>query len=707
MSSGTNSGENDKTGAHNGQSAPNGQARAPRLRASEAVGALRETDLPELYRFWSGQRQARVPEDRELLRRQVLEWMSDSKLVSERVAGLGKRLQAVLEHHLDAPRYQCSFPELVNARSLSYLSSYDLEAALLALSRHALVVESRSQSTLEYGTRAFSVPADLGDTLVRSRRAKQRGVFDVFSLRGHLDRLYEDPVRAARTPPSRQRELYKMYVNEAAAVARVERLAPELRALVEKAVMEFGGILPKNLYERMDTAQEWGGRRWGHLLEESLVGTVERLDLARHGIQHNDETLLVFNEVALAWLRRVAVPGDPDRPHEEAALGVDLVSNISRFLGFILDHNVRFTVRGDIFKTSEKRLLEELIPNPGRELSRTEVLEFIYAFARHERIIESTGERTFALTAHGRDWESQELEGKLRSLLEYAIEERPAHGEAFHQVRMRRILMRLFKRIEPGVWYDLMYGPFLARNTYLCSLDELEVESHFGARLSAGQYVPHEDVQRMAWNLVGWVRHRLYLLGLVDLGYDKGGRPVAMRLTRFGARLLGVTDDAPEGAPRVGNLVVTPDFEVVLFPTGDDAELVHDLDRFCTRGAGGAVMHFRIGERSVNRALSEGMFLRRILNTLENHSRTPVPQNVLYSIRDWANQAGLMHLGSDHVVRAEDPELVRRFQADPGVKPLLASVLSEQAVRLKPGSTLRRLQSLLRDLGYLVELDEG
>ncbi len=287
-------------------------------------------------------------------------------------------------------------------------------------------------------------------------------MIDLFSLRGYLDRLYDDPARAARTPPSRLRELYKMYVNEAAAVARVERLPAELRALVEKAVMEFGGILPKGLFERMDTAQEWDGRCWGHVLEESLVGTVERLDLSRYGIQHNDETLLVFNEVALAWLRRVAVPGDPDRPHEEAALGVDLVSNISRFMGFILDHNVRFTVRGDIFKTTEKRLLEELIPNPGRELSRAEVLDFIYAFARHERIIESTGERTFALTAHGRDWESQDLEHKLRSLLDYAIEERPqpgralppgahaAHPDASRQAHRARHLVRPDVRAVPG-----------------------------------------------------------------------------------------------------------------------------------------------------------------------------------------------------------------------------------------------------------------
>jgi hypothetical protein len=501
-----------------------------------------------------------------------------------------------------------------------------------------------------------------------------------------------------------------MYANEAAAVARVERLPDDLKQLVIKSIMEFGGILPKSLFERMDTPLAWQGRRWGHVLEESLVGTVERLELGRYGIHHNDETLLVFNEVALAWLRRVAVPGDPDRPHEEAASGVDLVSNISRFIGFILDHDVRFTLRGEIFKTTEKRIQEDLIPKSGRELSRADVLAFIYGFARHAHLIESTGERTFTLTSQGREWEPLDLESKLQSLIEYSIEDRELSGEPFHQVRMRRILMRLLKRVEPLVWYDLMYAPFLARNTYLCSLDELQVDEYFASRFLAGQYTPMEDIQRMAWNLVRWVRERLHILGVVDLGYDKAGRPVAMRLTRIGARLLGVVDGsptaAPGSAPLVGNIVVTPDFEVVLFPTGDDGELVHDLDRFCTREKLGALVHFRISQKSVHRALSEGMFLKRIVHTLEHHSRTPVPQNVLYSIRDWAAQAGLMQLAADYCVRTENLELLRRFQQDPGVKPLVREVIDDQRVRLRSSATLRRTQSLLRELGYMVELEE-
>jgi len=83
-----------------------------------------------------------------------------------------------------------------------------------------------------------------------------------------------------------------------------------------------------------------------------------------------------------------------------------------------------------------------------------------------------------------------------------------------------------------------------------------------------------------------------------------------------------------------------------------------------------------------------------------------VPQNVLYSIRDWAAQAGLLRLSPDYVVHAENPEVARRFQQDPGVKAVLAAVIDERRSRMKAHGTPRRMQSLLRDLGFLVELEE-
>jgi hypothetical protein len=678
--------------------------KSPRCNSDEVVANLPKSDLTELYRFWSGDMAVDVPRNEQVVRDQVLEWMGDQEYVAARIAELGKRLGMLLDMHLRAPRYQCMVQDVADSHDLAYLSTYDLEACFTTLGRRGLLVEGASNGLTTRGGRCHAVPTDIADTVLRQRRAERRGIFDTFTLRGFLDRLYDDPARAARTAPGRVRELYKMYSNEPSVISRVERLPDGLRDLVGKVVLEFGGLLPRALFDRMETElPHWNGRRWGKILSESLIGTVERLELARYGLNHNDETLIVFNEVALAWLRRVAVPGDPDAPHDEASLGVDLVSNISRFLGFIIDHNVRFTVRGEIFKTTEKRILQDLIPNPGRELERAEVLDFIYRFSRHESLIKSTGERAFTLTTEGRDWEPQELEAKLQGLLEYALEESDLGGEHYHQVRMRRIFLRMIKRVEQDVWYDIMYLPFLVRNNYLCSLDEGQhADEYFGARQRGG-YTPMEDLQRMAWNLVGWVRKRLYLLGIVDLGYDKTGRPVAMRLTRIGASLLGVEQDATPNA--IGNLVVTPDFEIVLFPTGDDAKLTHDLDRFCERESLGHLIHFRISEKSVHRALAEGMSVSRIIDTLEINARTPVPQNVVYSIRGWASQAGLLYLNKKLLVRCDDPDTLTKFVQDPGVRSYVRDVIDDSTVQLKSGTSASRMRSLLRDLDYLIELE--
>ncbi|NOT30216.1 MAG: hypothetical protein HOP15_07195, partial [Planctomycetes bacterium] len=556
----------------------------------------RRSDLIELHRFWGGKACEPPSGEDDELRTRIARWMGDSARVEERVGALGRRLGSVLESLIGAPRFQKSWAELARTPGLSALSPYELEASLSSLQRRGLVVERDDRRFESFGERVLGLPLELGDGLLRCRREKKGSLFSILALHGHLDQLYSGPEHGTGLPPHRLRELYKMYAQETACAARIERLPEGLQALVEKAILEFGGILPKGLFERTDSKLHWNARRWRLILEQSLVGTVRELDLSQHGIALCDETLVVFNEVALAWLRRVAVPSDPDHPHEELSAGIDLASNISRFLTYLVEHGVRFTMRGEIFKTTEKRILQNLIPETGRELSRDDVLGFIFRFARQAGLIDRTGKRTFAVTQPGREWESLALLEKQRRMLDHALAERSFMGESVHQLGMRQLFLRLLKRIEPETWYDLMYLPFLARNTYLLNLEDGKAEELFNERTQAGRAPSLEDPQRLAWNLIRWARERLYLLGLIDLGYDRAGRPVALRLTASGARLLGMEraseagsergaarDGAREGA-RLGavpSLVVTPDFEVVLFPTGDDGELIHALDRFC------------------------------------------------------------------------------------------------------------------------------
>lgn len=669
---------------------------------ASALKELSNADLNELVSFWNPN--GRKP-DPEQIRTQARSWMTDPAWVEKRVGELSGRMAALVEFLRQRDNFASGRLELLDAPGLSNCSQRDLEAALNQLRRRGLVTFVADPRFASMGDSMVALPRELGSILDEAARRTEHGLFDTLTLRGFLEARYTSTQSVMPMSARRQREMYRMYSREAAAVSRIEKLDEGLQDLLRKAVLEFGGILPRKLFEQMEAGYgTWQAKTWREVLEGSLIGTVKRIDLGRYGINHNDETLVVFNEVALAWLKRIAVPGDPDRPYEELSLGVDLVTNLARFLAYFFENDVRFTVKGEIFKTTERRIVAHLIPNPGRELAREKVLAWLYRFSRHQGLIDSTGERTVRVTPEGHAWATKPLQEQLPEMVEFMIKEPGFEGELYHQTRMRRIFMRLLKRVEAGVWYDLMYVPFLTRNTYLASLDELEVDEAFADLNESARYTPMEDAQRMAWNLVRWVRQRLFIAGIIDLGYDDTGRPVAMRLTPSGARLLNISEGDTDLATGSGNILVMPDFEIVLFPSGDDAELIYDLDRFTTREKKGHSMHFRISEDSVVRGLRQGMRLQRMFDVLDECSQTPVPQNVRYSIRDWADRAGLLILGDSMVVSSNNVDTLKRFTQDPGVREYVKRRINENEVRLVDRMTPRRMQHLLRDLGYLVEL---
>jgi hypothetical protein len=94
-----------------------------------------------------------------------------------------------------------------------------------------------------------------------------------------------------------------------------------------------------------------------------------------------------------------------------------------------------------------------------------------------------------------------------------------------------------------------------------------------------------------------------------------------------------------------------------------------------------------------------------VQSVLEQNSRTPVPQNVLYSIRDWAVQAGLLFLSEDLVLSTTNGDLSKQVGADPGVRPLIQKRKDEFSIQMKTETSPKRLGALLRELGWLVELE--
>ncbi|MDF1837010.1 MAG: helicase-associated domain-containing protein [Planctomycetota bacterium] len=679
-----------------------GSFKAPKL--AEELAKKSKNELSEMHVFWlPGAEQ--VPTTVQALRKELAEAMVQGERIRDRLAALGARMSAVFHVVLQGDGHQIRWDALGANPALDSLSQYDLEAALMMLERHGMLVAGGPRSALDSNARSVAIPSDLAQSLVRQLAAVKDGVYGRLTLRGYLERMYSDPARSKRTPPSRVREMFRMYVGEAASVSRIERLPEGLRDLVEKAILEFGGILPKPLFERMETElPEWDASGWAKALGESLVGTVSELDLRPYGVAHSGPTLIVFSEVALAWFRRVAVPGDPDRPYREDSQGVNTLSNLSRFLAFVQSNSVRITKRGEMFKSTWKRIEENFLPDPQHEITMGDSVRLIYRFARNENLIDTSAERTLRIASAGRAWGATGMAPKLERLLEFMVHEPLDEALGEHDLPLRRTLMRMLHHLEPGVWYDLMYLPFLARNQHLCNLDDWQEGQGHSRSMQGGRSKGGGDLQRLAWSLVAWLRQRLFPVGLLDLGYDSNGHAVAMRLTRLGTLALGM-EAAPSPGMGRGSLVVTPDFEVVFFPGEDDAQMVYDLDRFADRAPTGTLKQYRLNEAALKRGLLGGMELHRMRDCLEMHSRTPIPENVYIALSDWALRAGLFFLSDKLVIRCQHAEYFERFVSDAGVRPYLKAQVDETSAQMKRGPSPKRLRTVLRDLDYLVEIE--
>lgn len=589
------------------------------------------------YASW---RDAAVPSRRADVVADLTFTMSDEDRVEARLKGLPRKLSDMFDVFLREPGRVYGAQDIAELGENRWSGRPEIEAALVALGREGLVFPASPARDAPVRQLEFAVPTELADCVDQMRRRQENEIHGTITLKGHLNSRYFDAAQRNGDPDDRAaehaRKVYKIYLLEESILARVAKLPDAVRRVWDAALGKYGGLMPVD-----EVARALGSEERHDLdlvkkcLEESMLGTVAPLRLTRFGIQPSARTVVVFYEVALVCLQRqsATVPADVE---DVVSCQVDVVSNIGRFLREIGQSKVQFTVEGRLYKASEKRIMKGLLPVPGGLLDAEAQIRFIYRFCLSRRLLDRSGERALRPTECGRDFDQQPLLDKLGELLSYCVEERGLPGEDYHQVRMRRIVLRLLKRVEPEQWHELPLIPFLARNNYLSRLEELQVEDFFAPRFEIGGYLPRENLQELCWNLVRFIKRRLYPLGLVELG-TRGGRPVAVRLSRLGAELLGAVQAGDVGR-NTSEIIVNSDFEILLFPEHDEHEALHTFDRFAERQKSDRIHHFRLSRTGLQAALRDGMSVAQVLRALTDRSRTPLPQNVLYALEDWASE---------------------------------------------------------------------
>jgi hypothetical protein len=189
-----------------------------------------------------------------------------------------------------------------------------------------------------------------------------------------------------------------------------------------------------------------------------------------------------------------------------------------------------------------------------------------------------------------------------------------------------------------------------------------------------------------------------YATGVLELAAAEGSA-VAESLSDFGAVAGG--GEAPERGP--GQLIATPDFEVIILPEGDTVRLRYEVGQFAVREKFEQTYHLRVKRERVEEAVVRGTTAEEMVGLLRSHSEAgAVPQNVAYSIREWAERVRVATVEGVHVFELGDEKLLSVVAELPEVKRVVLRRLSPTALALSEWPCDRKLLADLRRLGVHV-----
>ncbi|HEV7126953.1 MAG TPA: helicase-associated domain-containing protein [Ktedonobacterales bacterium] len=275
----------------------------------------------------------------------------------------------------------------------------------------------------------------------------------------------------------------------------------------------------------------------------------------------------------------------------------------------------------------------------------------------------------------------------------------------------REAVRDLLRRCEPGVWYTLdsfratVQGddPFVLRPSQRNA-------GEAGFRLANELRARWEGTDGEV--IAGIFSSTLRELGLVELGYaresvppaSKPANPDAFRLTELGAEVLtSELSAAQQPSPRP--LVVQPNFQVLLLEPHMPA--LYWLVRHASLEQVGRVSRFALTRETLARALAGGAGIDEVIGFLTSHSQKALPQNVVYTLRDWARQQQAPRVRGVTLLEVGDAALAAELVTSPKLRAFQLRRVGHRKIAVPPEASRGDLRRALERLGYASRLLSG
>ncbi len=281
----------------------------------------------------------------------------------------------------------------------------------------------------------------------------------------------------------------------------------------------------------------------------------------------------------------------------------------------------------------------------------------------------------------------------------------------------REAVAAQLRQCRPGVWYSLKSflatiqgsDPYILRPSQRCA-------GEAGFKLA--------EELRAHWDktdgeiITGMFRSTLSELGFVALGYDreapptpneKNSNPDAFMLTDVGYEALhGELSASQQPSPR--SLIVQPNFQALLMEPHMPA--LFWLVRFASMEQIGRVSRFTFTRESLHNGLSHqesDATIDEVIEFLERHTQKVLPQNVVYTLRDWARQLreSQQPENAARVLKFKDESVVDRLLRSHRLKSFRLRRVDSRSVVAPPEISLGDLRGALEHLGYTKKLLGG
>jgi len=395
------------------------------------------------------------------------------------------------------------------------------------------------------------------------------------------------------------------------------------------------------------------------LIPLGLVGGIE-----------DEESRFFCPEGVAEQIRKLLLIDDPTFREGESTAPMfspaNLLEDIYSFLSSVNKQPLPLTLMGKVKKSVLERMFGDspTCRDDSLRFDGDRRNSFVMEYAR-ERGLVRFGNREVRITPKLHGWLSLTMTERMHDIVSFALE------HLLRDVYAVVSIAGLFRELQPGMWFE---EPDLTRFLHTRTA-AAGGEKRIGPRLR----------ETLA------VLNQLGLLSMKDGGFS---------LTDSGARLFR-GEKLPMDETSSRYFTVQPNFEVIAGP-----ELAPRtrflLDLLAERKSRDTVLTFAVTQEGVARARERGMSTDDIMRFFQDHSRTPLPQNVQFSIESWANSYGSIFFENVTLMRCRTPEICESIAHTPDISSYILEQLSDNTLVVS-SKHIQVITGHLKKAGFLPE----